>query len=104
MIDYITTGEMSDHLVPKVEESEHCPYEFCECKPFLKPFMNRWFYVHNVSQERALWDQAEDIRRVVSVQLWKEIEGKEIKHQVMPFSPDFKGVTWPRPADKHHVS
>jgi hypothetical protein len=67
----------------------------------MKPWMGRWVWIHNVSQEVALLDQAETIRQITSVQLWKEIEGKRIPSKVVPFPNGFQTPSWPQPADKH---
>ena len=101
MSDFIISGDHGEHLIPAREQDQHCPHDFCECSPVVRLFNGRWMFVHPLFDDsEELIEQAEAIRQVVSIQLWRDIEGKNIKHKVMPFPTGFQGATWPQPANK----
>jgi hypothetical protein len=103
-MDFITAGEGGDHLLPQTEEGDHTPHDFCPCHPVCRYINGGYFWVHNVSDEVSLWEQAEEIRQIVSVDLWNLhhsdslITGKKLK--VIHFPSGFKTPGMPPAAEK----
>lgn len=101
MTNFVALGQNGEHIVPENEVDDHSPHDFCDCHPRLQVFNGRWIWVHQASMENQLFEQADAIRQCVSIDLWREIEGKKLKFHVMPFPHGFQGAVWPQPAAGH---
>lgn len=100
MIDFIPVGERREHLVPQDEQDDHCPFDFCPCKPVYRYVNGVYLWIHKVSDERDLWEQAECIRQITSIGLWHQARASGAPYEIIKFPAGFQTPVMPPTAHR----